>query len=243
MNVADDLEPLPADDDSDVDIAANDIPFVDKSVNGNPSPSTAAKDTTKLDAATNSNPDHDTIVADDLDQDTTDDDDDKDDSDGDVDPAADPASDDKPKSDTVDHTKDNTNSSKENINTNKETMSQSPGAANPTKEDVTLYTNIATLIQEPVSTDIKIKTHSSSLDIPYGGIINPFRVLGFYKDLNTDLYLAPVYKRLKSYFDGVQYGMKINPYYCDYSDLFNMYNISNVFDHMNFAAEYPIDGK
>lgn len=81
----------------------------------------------------------------------------------------------------------------------------------------------------------------SSLDLPFEGIINPFRVLGFYKEVDTDIYFQPVYRRKQKYFDGVLYGLKINPNYCDYSDLYNLFNSTNIFDHMHFVAEYPTD--
>ena len=70
----------------------------------------------------------------------------------------------------------------------------------------------------------------------YAESLNPFRLLGFYKHL--DLKYFDMTPKSKPYYSSPHTGLKKNPSYCDYSDLFNLFNPSNVYDQMSFVTDY-----
>ena len=70
----------------------------------------------------------------------------------------------------------------------------------------------------------------------YINSLNPFRVLGFYKELDPKyLDMSPKSKPL---YHSPHTGLKKNPNYCDYADIYNLFNPSNVYDHMYFLTDY-----
>lgn len=70
----------------------------------------------------------------------------------------------------------------------------------------------------------------------YAKAVNPFRKLGFYKEIPSSYLDA--YPRGRPWYDTVNLGIKKNPSYCDYADLYNVFNPSNVYNQMNFVADY-----
>ena len=65
---------------------------------------------------------------------------------------------------------------------------------------------------------------------------NPFRKFGYYKEIDSEFFEES--KKGKPFYDSPHSGLKKNPGYCDYADLYNYFNPSNVFDQMNFISDF-----
>lgn len=88
---------------------------------------------------------------------------------------------------------------------------------------------------------MKEATHSVILNAQYLQNINPYRLLGFYKDVGPEYHNA--YPGAKPWYDAINLGIKKNPSYCDQSDLYNIFNPAHIFHEMNFVGDYIPSGR
>lgn len=68
------------------------------------------------------------------------------------------------------------------------------------------------------------------------GLANPFRLLGFYKEIPDSYFNG--YQLAKPTYGKNEYNIKKNPSYCDYSDLYSIFNPSSIFTKMTAITDY-----
>ena len=70
----------------------------------------------------------------------------------------------------------------------------------------------------------------------YTNSLNPFRVLGFYQEVDLKYY--DLGDKSKPNYDNPITAAKKYMNYCDYADLYNLFNPSNIYDHMYFMTDH-----
>lgn len=122
-------------------------------------------------------------------------------------------------------------------------MSIAPGTKKPlpqTSQSYDHYMNLMGTQNDAYFINMNKKIVELNDTIKYftelAGTINPFRILGFYKELPLSYFNSS--PGAKPNYEKMEFNIRRNPSYCDYADMYNLFNPTNALTKINFFADY-----